>query len=129
MESRSEPTIIQGGMGAAVSAWQLAKAVARTGQLGVVSGTALDSIMVRRLQLGDIGGHIRRALAEFPLPGMAERIVDRFFVEGGKPSDKPFSLPSNSSTNRRRKIEKNFSLFRTSLKSSWPKKTITAWSA
>lgn len=91
MESSSEPTIIQGGMGAAVSAWQLAKAVAQSGQLGVVSGTALDTIMVRRLQLGDIGGHIRRALAEFPLPGMAERILDRFFVDGGKPADKLFA--------------------------------------
>ncbi|MEK7771050.1 MAG: hypothetical protein AAB335_08185, partial [candidate division NC10 bacterium] len=32
------PLIIQGGMGAAVSDWRLANAVARTGQLGVVSG-------------------------------------------------------------------------------------------
>ena len=36
------PTIIQGGMGAGVSSWQLARAVACAGHLGVVSGAALD---------------------------------------------------------------------------------------
>jgi len=86
----SHPIIIQGGMGAAVSAWQLAKAVALTGQLGVVSGTALDVVLARRLQLGDPGGHLRRALAEFPLPDMAKRIVDRYFIPGGKSPDAPF---------------------------------------
>jgi nitronate monooxygenase len=84
MSVPSNPIIIQGGMGAGVSAWQLAKAVSRTGQLGVVSGTALDTILSRRLQLGDPGGHMRRALAEFPLPEMAQRIVDRHFIPGGK---------------------------------------------
>ena len=43
------PLVIQGGMGAAVSNWALARAVAASGQLGVVSGTALDTIFVRRL--------------------------------------------------------------------------------
>ncbi len=90
MSEISYPVIIQGGMGAAVSAWQLAKAVARTGQLGVVSGTALDVVLARRLQLGDAGGHLRRALAEFPLPEMAKRILDRFFIPAGKPPDAPF---------------------------------------
>ena len=51
-----EHPIIQGGMGAGVSGWQLARAVARRGCLGVVAGTALDTLMVRRLQLGDPGG-------------------------------------------------------------------------
>ena len=32
------PAVIQGGMGVGVSAWRLARAVARAGQLGVVSG-------------------------------------------------------------------------------------------
>ena len=41
----SLPTIIQGGMGAAVSDWRLANAVSSHGQLGVVSGTALDAIL------------------------------------------------------------------------------------
>ncbi len=90
MQSTSHPIIIQGGMGVAVSAWQLARAVSLTGQLGVVSGTAIDSVLARRLQRGDPGGHMRRALAEFPLPGMAERALDRYFVPGGKPADVPF---------------------------------------
>jgi nitronate monooxygenase len=84
------PTIIQGGMGAGVSSWTLANAVARAGQLGVVSGTALDLILARRLQVGDPGGHVRRALKHFPIPGVAQRILDRYFVEGGKSADVPF---------------------------------------
>ncbi|TWU39266.1 nitronate monooxygenase [Novipirellula artificiosorum] len=87
--SRAEPTIIQGGMGVAVSAWQLARAVSKTGQLGVISGTALDAVMVRRLQLGDEGGHLRRAMAEFPYPEMADRILKKYFVEGGKADGEP----------------------------------------
>ena len=84
------PIIIQGGMGAGVSGWSLARAVSKGGQLGVVSGTALDAILARRLQLGDPGGHMRRALMRFPIPGTAQRILDRYFIPGGKPKDKPF---------------------------------------
>lgn len=78
------PKIIQGGMGASVSSWRLAKAVSQVGQLGVVSGTGLDVIVARRLQNGDPGGHIRRALTCFPFPRMANRILDAFFIPGGK---------------------------------------------
>ncbi len=84
------PKIIQGGMGAGVSNWALAKAVSSKGQLGVVSGTALDVILARRLEVGDPGGHMRRALSHFPIPGVAQRILDRYFVDGGKPEDKRF---------------------------------------
>ena len=80
------PRIIQGGMGVAISGWPLARAVARTGQLGVVSGTALEIVCARRLQDGDAGGHVRRALAQFPLPGVAERILRTYYVAGGKTS-------------------------------------------
>lgn len=38
------PKIIQGGMGVGVSNWRLANAVSKLGQLGVVSGTALDQL-------------------------------------------------------------------------------------
>ena len=86
----TQPKIIQGGMGAGVSGWRLANAVSRTGQLGVVAGTALDVILTRRLQIGDPGGHLRRALGEFPIPGVAKRILDRYFVEGGKRGEAPF---------------------------------------
>ena len=88
--SGTEPVIIQGGMGAAVSSWPLAKAVARTGHVGVVSGTGIDAVLARRLQLGDVGGHIRRALDHFPVPEVAGRIWDRYFIAGGKAVDTPF---------------------------------------
>ncbi len=77
-------------MGVGVSNWSLARAVSKAGQLGVVSGTAMDVVLVRRLQLGDLGGHMRRALANFPIPGVAQRILDRYFIPGGKSDDKPF---------------------------------------
>lgn len=72
-------------MGVAVSGWELARAVSSEGHLGVVSGTALDAVFARRLQRGDPGGHMRRALEAFPIPEIAERMVDRYFVPGGTP--------------------------------------------
>jgi NAD(P)H-dependent flavin oxidoreductase YrpB (nitropropane dioxygenase family) len=86
------PEIIQGGMGAGVSNWRLARAVAQTGQLGVVSGTALAAILVRRLQAGDLGGEMRRATAKFPVPGVATRVLTDYYVPGGKPPESPFKL-------------------------------------
>jgi nitronate monooxygenase len=86
------PKIIQGGMGAGVSDWKLANSVASAGQLGVISGTALDSVMVRRLQLGDVGGHMRRGLAAFPVPAVAERILDRYFRPESEVDEKPRKL-------------------------------------
>ena len=84
------PQIIQGGMGVAVSAWPLAWAVSSRGQLGVVSGTGLDAVFARRLQLGDLGGHMAEALAHFPVREIAERVWERYFVAGGKAPDAPF---------------------------------------
>ena len=78
------PRIIQGGMGAGVSGWQLARAVSTQGQLGVVSGTALDNILARRLQDGDTGGNMRRALDCFPDKAMAERVWSAYYIAGGK---------------------------------------------
>lgn len=77
------PQVIQGGMGVGVSGWQLARAVSRTGQLGVVSGTALGTVLARRLQLGDAGGDVRRALAAFPAPALAAAVLERYYVPGG----------------------------------------------
>lgn len=84
------PLIIQGGMGAGVSNWLLAKTVSQAGQLGVVSGTALDLILARRLQEGDPGGHLRRALQHFPVPQLAQRILDDYFIPGGKAAEAPY---------------------------------------
>jgi nitronate monooxygenase len=90
--SSNLPLIIQGGMGIAVSGWRLARAVSRRGQLGVVSGTALDSLLVRRLQDGDEGGHVRRALDALPWPAVSERILKRYFLADGRPAGKPYLL-------------------------------------
>ena len=84
------PRIIQGGMGAGVSHWSLARTVSMAGQLGVVSGTALDVILARRLQDGDAGGHMREALAAFPDQGIAERILSTYFIEGGRGRGCPY---------------------------------------
>jgi nitronate monooxygenase len=88
----SFPQIIQGGMGIGVSGYPLARAVAQAGGLGVVSGTAIDTVMVRRLQLGDPDGATRRALKHFPYQRVSERILKTYFVPGGKDPSTPFKL-------------------------------------
>jgi len=80
----SHPLIIQGGMGVGVSNWVLAKAVSLRGQLGVVSGTCVDTLLVRRLQDGDIGGHIRRAMEAFPSPEVCSEVLRRYFKPEGR---------------------------------------------
>ena len=95
------PTIIQGGMGIGVSGWRLARAVSSRGQLGVVSATAIDSVFVRRLQDGDPGGHLRRAMDHFPLPGIAAAALRRYFREGGRPSRRALSHARHVSQGRR----------------------------
>lgn len=46
--------VIQGGMGVGISLWELAKPISKIDKaMGVVSGTALDTVLVRELQLGD----------------------------------------------------------------------------
>jgi len=86
----AHPLIIQGGMGVGVSNWVLAKAVSMRGQLGVVSGTCVDTLLVRRLQDGDIGGHVRRAMAAFPIPGVAADVMKRYFRPEGRLPDEPY---------------------------------------
>jgi len=104
----SEPVIIQGGMGAGVSNWRLAQAVSRLGQLGLVSGTALDQILARRLQDGDSGGHMRRGLDAFPDSTMADRVWERYFVAGGKAERTPYKVvPPLSKDNSRELVELN----------------------
>lgn len=90
LDHEALPQVIQGGMGAGVSSWLLARAVSSAGQLGVVSGTGMDVILVRRLQLGDPGGHVRHALEHFPDPLVAQRLLERYFIRGGKAPDAPF---------------------------------------
>ena len=90
-QARPLPLVIQGGLGVAVSSWRLASAVARKGQLGVVSGVALDTVLARRLQDGDLAGDVRRALGAFPVPEVAERVITRYFRPGGRPPGTPYT--------------------------------------
>lgn len=84
------PTVIQGGMGVGVSHWKMARAVSQAGQLGVVSGTALDAVIARRLQDGDPDGDVRRALAHFPDPAIAQRVLDKYFQPAGRAPGQPY---------------------------------------
>ncbi len=97
--------MIQGGMGVAVSDWRLARAVSSEGHLGVVSGTGIDAVLVRRLQLGDPGGHIRRALDAFPVPDVVDDILDRYFIEGGKAPDARFKQKPMGKLKPSRRLE------------------------
>lgn len=95
-DAQELPVIIQGGMGVAVSSWKLARSVSKTGQLGVVSGTAIDAVIARRLQNGDEGGHVRRALAAFPIPEIAGRVAKKYFKSEGRHGDPYIPVPKLS---------------------------------
>ena len=84
------PKIIQGGMGVNISDWPLARAVSLLGERGTLSGVVLERLITRILQKGDSGGHIRRALSNFPFPGIAKTIIEKFYVEGGIPKGTSF---------------------------------------
>jgi nitronate monooxygenase len=100
------PKIIQGGMGVGVSNWRLAQAVSKLGQLGVVSGTALDAVFVRRLADGDQGGHMRRGLDAFPFQEMAKRIWQEYFVQDGKAAGASYkALPMHQKNDSRKLVE------------------------
>ncbi len=90
MAPKKRPVIIQGGMGVAVSSWHLAREVSMRGQMGIVSGTAMDAVLSRRLQEGDERGNMRRAMAAFPCPAMAARVLDKYYIEGGKDPNAPY---------------------------------------
>lgn len=86
----AHPMIIQGGMGVGVSNWVLAKAVSLRGHLGVVSGTCVDTLLVRRLQDGDCGGHVRRAMEAFPFPDVCADVLTRYFRPEGREPGEPY---------------------------------------
>ena len=93
------PIVIQGGMGIGVSSVQMARVVANTGQLGVVSGTAIDSVFARRLQDGDLDGELRWALAKFPDQECVAEILSRYYVVGGREENASYlDLPKLSLT-------------------------------
>ncbi len=86
--------IIQGGMGAGVSGWPLARAVSLAGQLGVVAGTALPTIFSRRLQSEGLDDNLKRALEAFPIPDVVKRVLSRYEAGEGKSAGEPFNLHS-----------------------------------
>ncbi len=79
-------------MGVGISNWELARAVAVAGRdldtpvLGVVSGTGVEVLLIRRLQDGDPGGHMRRALAAFPAPQIVADILAAYLGDVCKPT-------------------------------------------
>lgn len=85
----SEGTIIQGGMGIGVSSWRLARRVAEIGEVGVVSGTAIDAVLVRELQDGDPHGRLE-VLETYPDAETVEEIRRRYYVPEGKAPDEPY---------------------------------------
>ncbi|MBI2522019.1 MAG: nitronate monooxygenase [Bdellovibrio sp.] len=90
------PIIIQGGMGIGVSNWRLARAVSLLGQLGVVSGTGINTVIIRRLQDGDPEGDVRRAIGHFPDQDYAQEVLRLYFLPKGRESGKSYkrcSLP------------------------------------
>lgn len=72
------PWLIQGGMGIAISGWQLAQAVSSAGQLGVVSGTAIDNVFIRRLQANGIDAALQAVLDRFPSQRIVDEVVHDF---------------------------------------------------
>jgi nitronate monooxygenase len=100
------PKVIQGGMGVGVSNWRLANTVSKLGQLGVVSGTALDQLFVRRLADGDQDGDMKRGIDAFPFQDMAKRIWQEYFVPGGKPATSPYpNVPMHQRISPRKLVE------------------------
>ena len=116
MTKEKIPVLFNGGMGARISSPPLAWDVSSYNLLtptidhetflqerpstliksshdtvGVVSGVALHLFMVRELQLGDRGGHLHRAFDHFPVPDIAERTWDKYYIQGGKPENQPFA--------------------------------------
>ncbi len=80
-------------MGIAVSGWRLASTVARAGQLGVVSGTGIDNVFVRRLQDEGADEDLRRVLGRFPVPRLVEHVLDRFATVRRRPREPYHTLP------------------------------------
>lgn len=116
MTKEKVPVLFNGGMGAKVSiaplAWEVSSYNLLTPSMdyqtflqerptqliesshdtvGVVSGVALPLFMARELELGDRGGHLRRAFDHFPNKEMADRIYNKYYIPGGKAPDQPFT--------------------------------------
>lgn len=65
-------------MGIAISGFPLAREVARAGQLGVVSGTAIDTVFTRRLQNRGVDRSLQTVLDRFPNQSIVERVLRQY---------------------------------------------------
>lgn len=102
------PELIQGGMGVGVSGYKLGRAVAIAGAefgrrtLGVVSNTGVAIPMASRLQRSDLDDpdawNTRRALEAFPIPGVAQEILEKYKPGGKRLPRKPQLLMSESTS-------------------------------
>ena len=101
------PKIIQGGMGVGVSNWRLAQAVSRLGQLGVVSGTALDSGVCAPARGRRSGRpHAPRTGCLSLSRRWRAGIWQEYFIAGGKAEDAPYpSIPMHQHRDPRKLIE------------------------
>ena len=88
IEEIKSKKIVQGGMGAGVSNWSFARSVSNLGGLGVISGVALDTIMIQRLQKGE--SKLVEAILKFPNQTIAKNIVDKYYIPGGKKLNDPY---------------------------------------
>ena len=78
VDARELPWLIQGGMGIAISNWTLARAVSLAGQLGVVSGTGIETVFVRRLQDDGVDDRLQAVLDAFPLQTVVDDALAKF---------------------------------------------------
>lgn len=83
------PLVIQGGMGAAISTWRLARAVALEGGLGVVSGTGIGLLLCHRLAKGEQDA--LEVLRTFPDSATVNDLIERYWRDADAPE--PYSLP------------------------------------
>lgn len=84
--------IIQGGMGVRTSSYQLAGAVASHEATGLISGTAIGTVLARGLNDGDSNGDLRWALEQYPRPEVAQGVIDKYFRPGGR-EGRPYDRP------------------------------------
>jgi len=65
--------------------------VAQRGEIGVISGTAIDSVVVRELQDGDPHDR-RRVLKTYPGDEIVDPLLDRFYQPDGRAEGEPYDL-------------------------------------
>ena len=76
-------------MGVAILGWRLAAAVGSlSGCLGVVSGTAIDTVLGPPAPGWTPGGDLREAMAGFPIE-VVGRVLDRFYLPDGATAGAP----------------------------------------